>query len=141
MVNPHSNRVPQGRLGLEQRTGCMSHPRVKVLVAAVAASSALLLFLPGAGAAPAAGDQYRAEAVASALQLSVFGQSVAIGKASTTADSTPSATATGAGALLATRDAAAAEAQRALDALQTLAQNPYSEALEQLASQLLSRRS
>ncbi len=45
------------------------------------------------------------------------------------------------GALLATRDAAAAEAQRALDALQTLAQNPYSEALEQLASQLLARRS
>ena len=45
------------------------------------------------------------------------------------------------GALQATRDAAAAEAQRALDALQTLAKNPYSEALEQLASQLLSRRS
>ena len=45
------------------------------------------------------------------------------------------------GALLATRDAAAAEAQRALNALQTLAQNPYSEALEQLASQLLARRS
>lgn len=45
------------------------------------------------------------------------------------------------GALQATRDAAASEAQRALDALQTLAQNPYSEALEQLASQLLSRRS
>ena len=45
------------------------------------------------------------------------------------------------GALLATREAAAAEAQRALNALQTLAQNPYSEALEQLASQLLARRS
>ncbi len=45
------------------------------------------------------------------------------------------------GALQATRDAAAAEAQRALNALQTLAQNPYSEALEQLASQLLARRS
>ncbi len=45
------------------------------------------------------------------------------------------------GALRATRDAAAAEAQRALDALQTLAKNPYSEALEQLASQLLARRS
>ena len=45
------------------------------------------------------------------------------------------------GALLATRDAAAAEAQRALNALQTLAKNPYSEALEKLASQLLTRRS
>lgn len=45
------------------------------------------------------------------------------------------------GALQATRDAAAAEAQRALDALQTLPQNPYSEALKQLASQLLQRRS
>ncbi|NML86070.1 polyprenyl synthetase family protein [Polaromonas sp.] len=45
------------------------------------------------------------------------------------------------GALQATRDAATAEAQRALDALLTLAQNPYSDALEQLASQLLARRS
>ena len=45
------------------------------------------------------------------------------------------------GALLATRDAAAAEAQRALDALQSLAKNPYSDALAQLASQLLTRRS
>lgn len=45
------------------------------------------------------------------------------------------------GALQATRDAAAAEAQRALNALQTLPQNPYSHALEQLASQLLARRS
>jgi octaprenyl-diphosphate synthase len=45
------------------------------------------------------------------------------------------------GALQATRDAAAAEAQRALNALQTLPQNPYSEALQQLASQLLQRRS
>jgi octaprenyl-diphosphate synthase len=44
------------------------------------------------------------------------------------------------GALQATRDAAAAEAQRALNALQTLPQNPYSEALRQLASQLLQRR-
>ena len=45
------------------------------------------------------------------------------------------------GALQATRDAAATEAQRALDALQTMPQNPYSNALEQLASQLLARRS
>ncbi|MFZ2294004.1 MAG: polyprenyl synthetase family protein [Polaromonas sp.] len=45
------------------------------------------------------------------------------------------------GALQATRDAAAAEAQRALNALQTLPKNPYSHALEQLASQLLVRRS
>ena len=45
------------------------------------------------------------------------------------------------GALQATRDAAAAEAQRALDALQALPQNPYSNALGQLASQLLQRRS
>ena len=45
------------------------------------------------------------------------------------------------GALQATRDAAAAEAQRALDALQTMPRNPYSNALEQLASQLLARRS
>jgi octaprenyl-diphosphate synthase len=45
------------------------------------------------------------------------------------------------GALQATRDAAAAEASRALNALQTLPQNPYSDALEQLASQLLERRS
>ena len=45
------------------------------------------------------------------------------------------------GALQATRDAAAVEAQRALNALQALPQNPYSDALEQLASQLLQRRS
>lgn len=45
------------------------------------------------------------------------------------------------GALQATRDAAAAEALRALNALQTLPKNPYSDALEQLASQLLVRRS
>ena len=45
------------------------------------------------------------------------------------------------GALQATRDAAAAEAQRALDALQQLPKNAYSQALEQLASQLLTRRS
>lgn len=44
------------------------------------------------------------------------------------------------GALQATRDAAAAEAQRALNALQALGQNPYSHALQQLASQLLARR-
>ncbi|MBG6075941.1 polyprenyl synthetase family protein [Polaromonas sp. CG_9.11] len=45
------------------------------------------------------------------------------------------------GALQATRDAAAGEALRALNALQTLPQNPYSHALAQLASQLLVRRS
>ena len=45
------------------------------------------------------------------------------------------------GALQATRAAAATEARRALDALQTLPQNPYSEALRKLASQLLERRS
>ena len=45
------------------------------------------------------------------------------------------------GALQATRETAAAEALRALTALQTLPKNPYSEALEQLASQLLTRRS
>ena len=45
------------------------------------------------------------------------------------------------GALQATRDAAAAEALRALNALQTLPRNSYSDVLEQLASQLLARRS
>jgi octaprenyl-diphosphate synthase len=45
------------------------------------------------------------------------------------------------GALEATRQAAAAEARRALSALQNLPQNPYSEALRELASQLLERRS
>ena len=45
------------------------------------------------------------------------------------------------GALQATREAAAGEALRALNALQTLPQNPYSDALKQLASQLLARRS
>jgi octaprenyl-diphosphate synthase len=45
------------------------------------------------------------------------------------------------GALQATRDAAAVEARRALDALQALPQNVYSDALTQLASQLLARRS
>jgi octaprenyl-diphosphate synthase len=44
------------------------------------------------------------------------------------------------GALTATRDAAAAEAQRALDALQNLPQNTHADALKQLASQLLDRR-
>jgi octaprenyl-diphosphate synthase len=45
------------------------------------------------------------------------------------------------GALQATRDAAAVEARRALHALQAMPQNPYSDALTQLASQLLARRS
>jgi octaprenyl-diphosphate synthase len=45
------------------------------------------------------------------------------------------------GALQATRDAAAAEAQRAIVALRVLERNRYSEALLQLASQLLERRS
>jgi octaprenyl-diphosphate synthase len=45
------------------------------------------------------------------------------------------------GALEATRQAAAAEARRALNALQNLPKNPYSEALRELASQLLERRS
>ncbi|MCJ7798494.1 MAG: polyprenyl synthetase family protein, partial [Polaromonas sp.] len=45
------------------------------------------------------------------------------------------------GALQATRDAAAVEARRALDALQTFPKNPHSDALTQLASQLLARRS
>jgi octaprenyl-diphosphate synthase len=45
------------------------------------------------------------------------------------------------GALQATRDAAAAEAQRAVQALAALGGNPYNEALLQLASQLLQRRS
>ena len=45
------------------------------------------------------------------------------------------------GALQATRDAAALEAQRAIDALSGLPSNPYSKALHELASQLLVRRS
>ena len=45
------------------------------------------------------------------------------------------------GALQATRDAAALEAQRAVDALAGLPVNPYSHALLELASQLLVRRS
>ena len=45
------------------------------------------------------------------------------------------------GALQATRDAAALEAQRAVDALAGLPANPYSRALFELASQLLVRRS
>lgn len=44
------------------------------------------------------------------------------------------------GALEATRDAAAVEAGRALRALQTIPRNAYSDALTQLASQLLARR-
>lgn len=45
------------------------------------------------------------------------------------------------GALQATRDAAALEAQRAIEALASLGRNSYSEALLELASQLLQRRS
>lgn len=45
------------------------------------------------------------------------------------------------GALQATRDAAAAEAQRAIEAQATLGRNAYSNALLELASQLLQRRS
>lgn len=45
------------------------------------------------------------------------------------------------GALTATRQAAAAEAQLALNALKILPQNSYSGALQELASQLLDRRS
>ena len=45
------------------------------------------------------------------------------------------------GALQATRDAAAVEVERAVRALAVLAHNPYREALLQLASQLLQRRS
>ena len=44
------------------------------------------------------------------------------------------------GSLDAARNAAAAEAQRALDALQNLPQNTYRDALAKLASQLLTRR-
>jgi len=47
----------------------------------------------------------------------------------------------GTGALQATREAAAAEAQRAIDALGWLPQNRHSEGLLQLAAQLLHRRS
>lgn len=45
------------------------------------------------------------------------------------------------GALQATRDAAALEAQRAIEALASLGRNSYSEALLELGSQLLQRRS
>ncbi len=45
------------------------------------------------------------------------------------------------GALQATRDAAAAEAERAVQALRVLGRNRYSQALLELASQLLQRRS
>jgi octaprenyl-diphosphate synthase len=45
------------------------------------------------------------------------------------------------GALQATRDAAAAEAQRAIDALQILPDNAYKDALIELAASLLQRRS
>jgi octaprenyl-diphosphate synthase len=45
------------------------------------------------------------------------------------------------GALQATRDAAAAEAQRAIAAQSALGRNAYSNALLELASQLLQRRS
>ena len=45
------------------------------------------------------------------------------------------------GALEATRRAASAEAQRAIDALRALPANPWSEGLLQLAAQLLARRS
>jgi octaprenyl-diphosphate synthase len=45
------------------------------------------------------------------------------------------------GALQATRDAAAFEARRALDALTNLPDNPHTAALRELASQLLERRS
>ncbi len=45
------------------------------------------------------------------------------------------------GALEATRDAAAAEAQRAIDALASFPQNPHTKALLELAAQLLTRRS
>ena len=44
------------------------------------------------------------------------------------------------GALMATREAAAGEAMRALDALKELPRNPYSFALQGLASELLMRR-
>jgi len=45
------------------------------------------------------------------------------------------------GALEATREAAAGEAQRAIDALAPLPENPHSKALLELAAQLLTRRS
>jgi octaprenyl-diphosphate synthase len=44
------------------------------------------------------------------------------------------------GALEATHDAAAAEAQRAVDAAMQLPDNPYRQAMVVLASQLLNRR-
>jgi octaprenyl-diphosphate synthase len=44
------------------------------------------------------------------------------------------------GSLDATRQAAAAEAQRAMDTLALLPRNPFSAALLELASQLLARR-
>jgi octaprenyl-diphosphate synthase len=44
------------------------------------------------------------------------------------------------GALEATRQAASAEAQRAIDALNLLSETPYRAALQALAEQLLDRR-
>ena len=45
------------------------------------------------------------------------------------------------GALQGTRAAAAAQAQRAIDALRALPRNPYADSLLELAAQLLQRRS
>ena len=84
----------------------MPHLRTKLL-AAVAVSAVSMVFMPVAHAAPASTtkpDQYDAQAVATALRISVFGQGLTIGSASSEADSSPKAHAEGHGALIATQN-------------------------------------
>lgn len=86
------------------------------LLAAAAVTAAGLLAMPAAHAAPAdttAPDQYEAQAVATALRVSVFGQGVSIGSATTDVDSTPKANAEGKGAFLSTQSFGASSATAA----------------------------
>lgn len=97
------------------------------LLAAVAVSAAALVATPAATAVPAGSaaparptrpattkpDQYSANAVATALRVSIFGQGLSIGSASASVDSKPTAHAEGHGALLATQSFGASTASAA----------------------------
>jgi hypothetical protein len=95
----------------------MSPSRSKLL-AAVSVSAAAFLALPMAGPSgatsasrgAATGDTYKAEATASALRVSIFGQGITIGSATADADSSTKATAAGTGALVVTQSFGASQA-------------------------------
>ena len=89
----------------------MSPSRTKLFAATAAVAVAVVVLpLAAPSAAATSGDQYKAEAVASALRVSLFGQGLTIGSATADADSTAAASAQGTGAQVATQSFGASKA-------------------------------